>query len=51
MIRQRFASYEKQTQPLSDYFTGKVKRFHRVTVGEGSPEENSERVCRILLNG
>jgi adenylate kinase len=51
VIRQRFASYEKQTQPLADYFTGKVERFYRVAVGEGSPEENSERVCRILLNG
>ncbi|MEK7755446.1 MAG: adenylate kinase [Acidobacteriota bacterium] len=51
VIRQRFASYEKQTQPLADYFTGTVKRFYRVTVGEGSPEENSERVCGILLNG
>jgi adenylate kinase len=51
VIRQRFANYEKQTQPLDDYFTGTVKRFYRVAVGEGSPEENSERVCRILLNG
>lgn len=51
VIRQRFASYEKQTQPLAEYFTGTVKRFYRVTVGEGSPEENSERVCGILLNG
>lgn len=51
VIRQRFASYEKQTQPLVDFFTGKVKRFHRVAVGEGSPEENSERVVRILLKG
>lgn len=51
VIRQRFASYERQTQPLVDYFGGRVKRFHRIAVGEGSPEENSERVCRILLNG
>ncbi len=51
VIRQRFANYEKQTQPLVDFFTGKVKRFHRVKVGEGSPEENCERVCRLLANG
>ena len=51
VIRQRFVNYEQRTQPLVEFFTGKVKRFHRVAVGEGSPEENSERVCRILLNG
>jgi adenylate kinase len=51
VIRQRFANYEKQTQPLVDYFTGQVERFYRVAVGEGSPEENSERVCRILSDG
>ncbi len=51
VIRQRFANYEKQTQPLVEFFSGKVKRFYRVQVGEGSPEENSDRVCRILMNG
>jgi adenylate kinase len=51
VIRQRFASYERQTQPLVDFFNGRVKRFYRVAVGEGSPEENSERVCRILSGG
>jgi adenylate kinase len=51
VIRQRFASYERQTRPLVDYFTGRVRRFHRVPVGEGSPEENSERVYRILAHG
>lgn len=51
VIRQRFANYEKQTQPLVDFFMAQVKRFYRVPFGEGSPEENSERVCRILLNG
>ncbi|MBI4874256.1 MAG: nucleoside monophosphate kinase [Acidobacteria bacterium] len=51
VIRQRFLNYERQTQPLVDFFAGKVKRFFRVTVGEGSPQENSERVVQTLLNG
>jgi adenylate kinase len=48
VIRQRLASYGSQTQPLVDYFRGKVTWFYRVDGNEGSPEQIAERACTLI---
>ncbi|MCX6621063.1 MAG: adenylate kinase [Acidobacteria bacterium] len=48
VIRQRLASYESQTQPLVEYFRGKVGWFYRVNGNEGSPEQIAERACTLI---
>ncbi len=51
VIRQRLAAYQRQTQPLLDYFRGSVRKFYRVEAGEGSPEETSEKAFALIGKG
>jgi adenylate kinase len=50
VIRQRLASYESLTQPLVNYFRGKVHWFYCVNGNEGSPEQIAERACTLIHN-
>jgi adenylate kinase len=47
-IGQRFASYEKQTSPLLDYFQSTVEKFYRVDGNDGTPDQIAERACTLI---
>ena len=48
VIRQRLTNYDQQTQPLVEFFRGRVNWFHRINGSEGSPEQVGVRVCNLI---
>lgn len=47
-IRRRLEAYQNQSQPLLDYFSGSLSRFHRLEGGQGSPEEIAARAGELI---
>lgn len=50
VICRRLESYERQTQPLVDYFRQRVAWFYHVNGNDGSSEQIAERACALIRN-
>ncbi len=52
VIRKRLEAYDRQTQPLVDFYRVRVRRFHEVVGGEQTtPEENAANAIRAVDKG
>jgi adenylate kinase len=48
VIRERLETYEKQTQPLIEYFRESGRRLVEVNAGEDAPESVSQKICKLI---
>jgi len=48
VIRERLETYERQTQPLLEFFREQGRRLVEVNAGVDSPETVSQKICRLI---
>jgi adenylate kinase len=48
VIRERLETYEKQTQPLLEFFREKGRRLVEVNAGGDTPELVSQKICKLI---
>src|SRR6185369_13458911 len=48
VIRERLETYERQTQPLIEYFREHGRRLVEVNAGVDAPEAVSQKICRLI---
>ena len=48
VIRERLETYEKQTQPLIEFFRDKGRRLVEVNAGVDTPESVSQKICKLI---
>jgi adenylate kinase len=48
VIRERLETYEKQTQPLIEFFRQNGRRLLEVNAGVDAPEAVSQKICRLI---
>ena len=48
VIRERLETYERQTQPLIEFFREKGRRLVEVNAGVDTPELVSQKICKLI---
>jgi adenylate kinase len=48
VIRERLEAYERQTQPLIEYFRQKHRRLLEIDAGSDAPQELVRKICRAI---
>jgi adenylate kinase len=48
VIRERLETYERQTQPLLEFFREQGRRLVEVNAGVDAPESVSQKICRLI---
>jgi len=48
VIRERLETYEKQTQPLIEFFRENGRRLVEVNAGVDAPESVSQKICKLI---
>jgi adenylate kinase len=48
VIRERLHTYEKQTQPLLEFFREQGRRLVEVNAGVDAPESVSQKICKLI---
>ena len=48
VIRERLETYEKQTQPLIEFFRANGRRLVEVNAGVDAPESVSQKICKLI---
>jgi len=50
VIRERLEAYERQTQPLIEYFRQKQRRLLEIDAGSDPPQELVKKICVVIRN-
>jgi adenylate kinase len=48
VIRERLETYERQTQPLIEFFREQGRRLVEVNAGVDAPESVSQKICKLI---
>jgi adenylate kinase len=48
VIRERLETYERQTQPLLEFFREQGRRLVEVNAGVDAPDSVSQKICRLI---
>ena len=48
VIRERLETYERQTQPLIEFFREQGRRLVEVNAGVDTPESVSQKICKLI---